>query len=145
MFMTVGDICQGRVKKLESTPQNKAWIQDGKEASGMNSSTTVDDVLEFVLTAVDYVLQDESDAVVSAKGSTLQKRNTQKYKSDNSLLNLYRRIHGNSDWNTTARSVMDMGNVFFDGRLDHIDKFHDTLYVMEKLIHNGDDTEVNKY
>ena len=102
----------------------------------------MDDVLEFVMTAVEYVLQDEADAVVSAKGSTLQKRNTVKYRSDNSLLNLYRRIHGNSDWDTTARSVMDMGNVFFEGKVDQIDKFHDTLYVMEKLIHTGDDTEV---
>ena len=41
-----------------------------------------------------------------------------------------------------ARSVMDMGQLFFDGQVELIDKFHDTLYVMEKLIYTGDDTQV---
>ena len=39
------------------------------------------------------------------------------------------------DWSMAARSVMDMGQLFFDGQVELIDKFHDTLYVMEKLIY----------
>ena len=46
------------------------------------------------------------------------------------------------DWSMAARSVMDMGQLFFDGQVELIDKFHDTLYVMEKLIYTGDDTQV---
>ena len=46
------------------------------------------------------------------------------------------------DWSMAARSVMDMGQLFFDGQVELIAKFHDTLYVMEKLIYTGDDTQV---
>ena len=53
------------------------------------------------------------------------------------LLTTYQKIHDDTLWNESVKTIFGMGNMFFENDGNKIDKYNKTLHILEKLIHAG--------
>ena len=59
------------------------------------------------------------------------------------LLTYYRKVHDDKLWTETVRTIFGMGNLLFENDGKEIDKYNKTLHILEKLVHSGNERDVN--